>query len=156
VCNGAAKQASAGVAPCNMVGFIKLFWTSVARQVSRKVELLSTSATVATIAVVIKQEFRRVTPLREICLTRLRFVSQSENRTASRPWFIASVQSKLAEKNNVLRPVSTFYVLCRCNACWNLFHRPVVHKFQGNVSTRNSGLMSTIAHVETTLNSNYC
>ena len=45
MCNGAAKQVSAGVAPCNMVGFVKLFRTSVARQVSRKVELLSTSAT---------------------------------------------------------------------------------------------------------------
>ena len=35
---------SAGIAPCNIVGFVKLFRTSVARQVSRKVELLSTSA----------------------------------------------------------------------------------------------------------------
>ena len=34
-----------GVAPCVMVGFVKLFRTSVARQVSRKVEPLSTSAT---------------------------------------------------------------------------------------------------------------
>ena len=25
VCNGAAKQVSAGVAPCNMVGFVKRF-----------------------------------------------------------------------------------------------------------------------------------
>ena len=45
VCNGPAKQVSAGVAPCNMVSFAKLFRTSVARQVSRKVEPLSTSAT---------------------------------------------------------------------------------------------------------------
>ena len=45
MCNGAAKQVSAGVAPCNMVGFVKLFRTSVARHVSRKVEPLSTSAT---------------------------------------------------------------------------------------------------------------
>ena len=37
VCNGAA--------PCNMVGFVKLFRTSVARQVLRKVEPLSTSST---------------------------------------------------------------------------------------------------------------
>ena len=42
---GAVKQVSAGVAPCNMVSFVKLFWTSVARQVSFKVELLSISAT---------------------------------------------------------------------------------------------------------------
>ena len=45
MCNGAAKQVSAGVAPCNMVGFVKLFRTSIAREVSRKVEPLSTSAT---------------------------------------------------------------------------------------------------------------
>ena len=45
MCNDAAKQVSAGVAPCNMVGFVKPFRTSVARQVSRKVEPLSTSAT---------------------------------------------------------------------------------------------------------------
>ena len=44
MCNGAAKHVSAGVAPCNMVGFVKLFRTSVARQVSQKVEPLSTSA----------------------------------------------------------------------------------------------------------------
>ena len=43
--NGDANQVSAGVAPCNMVGFVKLFRTSVARQVSRKVEPLPTSAT---------------------------------------------------------------------------------------------------------------
>ena len=46
-----------------MVGFVKLFRTAVARQVSRKVEPLSTSATVA--AVKKKKEFHRVTPLRE-------------------------------------------------------------------------------------------
>ena len=45
MCNGTAKQVSAGVAQCNMVSFMKLFRTSVARQVSRKVEPLSTSAT---------------------------------------------------------------------------------------------------------------
>ena len=44
MCNSAAKQVSAGVAPCNMVGFVKLFRTSVARQISQKVEPLSTSA----------------------------------------------------------------------------------------------------------------
>ena len=44
VCNGAAKQVSAGVAPWNMVGFVKLFRTSVGRQVSQKAEPLSTSA----------------------------------------------------------------------------------------------------------------
>ena len=43
MCNRAAKQVSAGVVPCNMDGFVKLFRTSVARQVSQKVELLSTS-----------------------------------------------------------------------------------------------------------------
>ena len=45
VCNSAAKQVSAGIASCNMVGFVKLFQTSVVRQLSRKVEPLSTSAT---------------------------------------------------------------------------------------------------------------
>ena len=45
MCNGAANQVSTGVALCNMVGFVKLFPTSVARQVSRKVEPLSTSST---------------------------------------------------------------------------------------------------------------
>ena len=49
MCNGAAKQVSAGVAPCNMVGLVKLFRTSVARQVSQKVEPLSTSATARSV-----------------------------------------------------------------------------------------------------------
>ena len=48
---GAVKQVSAGVAPCNMVSFVKLFWTSVARQVSFKVELLSISATATSFTV---------------------------------------------------------------------------------------------------------
>ena len=65
--NGAAKQVSTGVAPCNMVGFVKLFRTAVARQVLRKVEPLSTLATVAAEK---KQEFQRLTPLREISLLR--------------------------------------------------------------------------------------
>ena len=45
MCNGAVKQVSAGIAPCDMVGFLKLFRTSIARQVSRKVEPLSISET---------------------------------------------------------------------------------------------------------------
>ena len=45
-----------------MVGFVKLFRTSVARQVSRKVEPLSTSATA--------RNGRSVTPLRETGLVR--------------------------------------------------------------------------------------
>ena len=65
MCNDAAKQVSAGVAPCNMVGFVKPFRTSVARQVSRKVEPLSTSATARNGRSGEKQEFHRVTPLRE-------------------------------------------------------------------------------------------
>ena len=48
---GAVKQVSAGVAPCNMVSFVKLSWTSVARQASRKVELLSISATAKSFTV---------------------------------------------------------------------------------------------------------
>ena len=65
MCNGVAKQVSGGVAPCNMVGFVKLFRTSVARQVSRKVEPLSTSAMARNGRSGEKQEFHRVTPLRE-------------------------------------------------------------------------------------------
>ena len=61
MCNGAAKQVSAGVAPCKMVGFVKLFRTSVARQVSRKEDPLK------------KQEFHRVTPLRETCFAARRY-----------------------------------------------------------------------------------
>ena len=67
VYNGAAKQVSAGVALCNMVGFVKLFRTSVARQVSRKVEPLSTSSTTRNGRSGEKTEFHRVTPLRETC-----------------------------------------------------------------------------------------
>ena len=51
MCSSAVKQVLAGVAPCNMVGFVKLFLTSVSRQVSRKVELLSISATVKSFTV---------------------------------------------------------------------------------------------------------
>ena len=40
MCNGTAKQVSAGIAPCSMVGLVKLFRTFVTRQVSRN----STSA----------------------------------------------------------------------------------------------------------------
>ena len=67
MCNGAAKQVSAGVAPCNMVGFVKLFRTSVARHVSRKVEPLSTSATARSDHSGEKnnEEFHCVTPIRE-------------------------------------------------------------------------------------------
>ena len=62
MCNDAAKQVSAGGAPCNMVGFVQLFRTSVARQVSRKVEPLSTSATARNGRNAEKNEFHRVTP----------------------------------------------------------------------------------------------
>ena len=66
-CNGAAKQVSAGVEPCNMIGFVKLLRTSVARQVSRRVEPLSTSGTTRNgrSGEKLKQEFDRVTQLRE-------------------------------------------------------------------------------------------
>ena len=67
MCNGAADQVLAGVAPCYMVGFVKLFRTSVARQVSRKVEPLSTSATARNSRSGEKKEFHSVTPLRENC-----------------------------------------------------------------------------------------
>ena len=73
MCNGAAIQVSAGVVPGNMVGFVKLFRTSVARQVSnsRKVEPLSISATARNgCSSEKKQEFYRVTPLRETGLVR--------------------------------------------------------------------------------------
>ena len=65
MCNGAAKQVSAVVAPCNMVGFVKLFRTTVARHVSGKVEPLSTSATPRNGRSGEKQEFHHVPPLRE-------------------------------------------------------------------------------------------
>ena len=79
----------------------------------------------------------------------VRCVSQSENGTTSRPWFIASVQTKMADQlqtsNTIPRPVfnvpeqvSTFYVT-RCNTCWKLFRRPVSHKFQRKVLMCNSG-----------------
>ena len=66
-CNGSAKQVSAGVEPYNMIGFVKLLRTSVARQVSRKVEPPSTSGTARNgrSGEKLKQEFHRVTPLPE-------------------------------------------------------------------------------------------
>ena len=67
MCNGAQKQVSAGVAPCNMIGFMKLFRTSIARQVSRKVERLSTSAMARNGR---STEFHSVTPLCETGLVR--------------------------------------------------------------------------------------
>ena len=41
-------------------------------------------------------------------LVTLCYVSQSGNGTTCRPWFKASVQNKIADDNNILRPVSTF------------------------------------------------
>ena len=85
MCNGVAKQVSAGVAPCNMVGFLKLFRTSVARQVSRKVEQLSTSATARNgRSDEKKQEFHRATPLRETGLVRC--CTQVQRVTAALNW----------------------------------------------------------------------
>ena len=54
MCNGAAKQVSAGVAQFSIIGNVKRFKTSVERQVSRKIEPLSISASVEAIALVIK------------------------------------------------------------------------------------------------------
>ena len=51
MCSSAVKQVSAGVAPCNMVGFVKRFSTSVSRQLSCKVEMLSICATVKSFTV---------------------------------------------------------------------------------------------------------
>ena len=45
---------------------------------------------------------------RGLSLVTLCYVSQSENGTTRRPWFIASVQNKLAAGSTILRPVSTF------------------------------------------------
>ena len=70
MCNGAAKQVSPGVATCNMVSLVKLFRTSVTRQVSRKVEPLSTSATARNGRSGKKKKFHRVTLLRETGLVR--------------------------------------------------------------------------------------
>ena len=60
-----AKEVSARVALFNMVGFVKLFQTSVARKISRKVEPLSTSAMARNGCSGEKNEFHRVTPFRE-------------------------------------------------------------------------------------------
>ena len=49
---GAEKSVSASIAPCNIIGLMKHFSSSAAKEVSRKV-LFSTSA---TIAVVIKKK----------------------------------------------------------------------------------------------------
>ena len=49
---------------------MKLFRTSVAKKVSRKVEPLSTLQRLATVPVVKKQEVHRVTPVRETGLVR--------------------------------------------------------------------------------------
>ena len=75
-------QVSAGVAPCNIGGYINFFKTLIARQVSRKAEPLSNSATVATIAVLLK--IHKI-GLARSCYASLRSLSQSENGTASRP-----------------------------------------------------------------------
>ena len=101
MCNGATKQVSAGVAPCNMVGFVKLFRTSVARQVSRKVERLFYFQQLTTVAVVNKKEFHRATPLRETCLVR------SCHATLHKPIRNRN-KSATIHGNNILRPVPTF------------------------------------------------
>ena len=86
-----------------MVGFVKLFPTCVARQVSRKVEPLSTSATVA---VVKKQEFHRVTPLHETGLAR------SCHATLCKPIRNRNKSAMIHFETsfNVPEEVSTFYV----------------------------------------------
>ena len=63
--NGVAKQVSAGVAPCNMVGFVKLFERPLRDKFHGKVNRFLLLQRLATVAVVKKQEFHRVTPLRE-------------------------------------------------------------------------------------------
>ena len=49
VCDGAAKQVSAGVAPCNMVSFVKNFRTFVARQESKTAFYYSAFPALATV-----------------------------------------------------------------------------------------------------------
>ena len=65
VCNGAVKQVSAGVAPCNLVGFVKLFELPLRDKFHEKWNRLLLLQRLATVAVVKKQEFHCVTPLRE-------------------------------------------------------------------------------------------
>ena len=104
------------------------------RQVSRKAEPLSTSATVAAIAVVIKtRKCHHVTPLRQTGFARYCYllccVSQSENRL-----------------RHIARPVSTFpnefrsFMLHGATPAETLFCNAVAHNFQLGVSTCNSGL----------------
>ena len=64
------KQVPAGVAPCNFFSFVKLFRTSVARQVPRRTASFLLLQRLATVAVVKKQEFHRVTLLCETVLVR--------------------------------------------------------------------------------------
>ena len=69
MCSRVAKQVSGSIAPCNvMVVFVKGFRIFVSRQVSQKVEPLSTSARVATIAMVIET---RVSPCNNVTLVKL-------------------------------------------------------------------------------------
>ena len=56
MCGGVAKHVSAGVAPFNMVGFVKIFELPL----RDKFRALSTSAKLATVS---RREFHRVTPL---------------------------------------------------------------------------------------------
>ena len=42
------------------------------------------------------------------CYATQRYVSQSENGTTRRASYLTSVQNKMADGNNILRPVSTF------------------------------------------------
>ena len=97
--NSAAKNVSGSIATCNMVGFVKRICTSVARQVSRKVGPLSTSATVATIAVSIKT---RETGLALSCYALL--CKPIRKRPRPRNYY----QLVLRESNDkISRPVST-------------------------------------------------
>ena len=95
-----------------MVDFVQLFRTSVARQVSRKEEPLSTSATARNGRSGEKRELHRVTPLRETGLARschatLRKPIRNRNKSA---------MIHFETSFNVPEQVSTFYVK-RCNAC---------------------------------------
>ena len=110
-----------------MVGVVELFRTSFARQDSRKVEPLSTSATARNgRSGEKKQEFHRVTPLRKIGLVRschatLRKPIRNRALTTKRMELVSTYFAGIWKQHfetsfNVPEQVSAFYVT-RCNAC---------------------------------------
>lgn len=147
--NGDAKHVSAGAAKFNMAGFVKLFWirTSVARQVSRKVEPFSTSATVATIAEVMKTRVYTSWNWSAVWLGLVRLTTRKTIRKRSNK--LVMIHCKHPKQNGGWKQnfksssnvsgLSTCYVT-RWNACWKLFLSAVASKLHLKNSTFNNGL----------------